>query len=104
MEILQQEASLRKDLCDFEGVFDITNPVYGKQPSAIFQELQADGVRFPLHEVYHEYLFMRLFVHFIVTRLQLAREWVVEEGRGGEELGLVDGLLKVWWKRAYQYV
>ncbi len=102
MAALQTQHRLRKDLCDFEQVFDCTAPVYGKKASAIFQELgPADGKFAVPTESYHEHLFMRLWMHFVVTRLQLVRDLV--EGHA-DEVALVDAQLKQWWKRAYEYM
>eukprot|EP00624_Nannochloropsis_granulata_P001241 evm.model.NODE_16004_length_14985_cov_28.142208.4 len=109
MEALKNEPALRKDVCDFEQVFNCAGLAYGQRPSAVFADLI--DPRFPVVETYHEHAFLRLFVQFVVTRLQMLRGLVVEEGgkegkKGGmeEEVAVLDLYLKMWWRRARAYL
>ena len=99
---------LRKAFCDFEAAMacgDRAQHVYGKTPGAVFMELCGDGGGSAAVDAYDEHIFLRLFFLFVGARLQVVREMVMREGgERGEEVGLVDGLLKVWVARAYDYI
>lgn len=102
--------ALRKAYCDFEAVWacgDSAQLVYGKRPAAVFAELvgkEKDATAAAAAaavETYDERIFLRLFVVFAVTRLQLARQMAAGDA---EVVALVDGLLKPWVARAYDYI
>jgi hypothetical protein len=100
---------LRKAFCDFEAVMacgDASQLVYGKAPAAVFTELRGDAAA--AVEVYDEHIFLRLFMLFVNARLHSVREMLLagvgEQEGAEEEVALVDGLLKAWVARAYDYI
>lgn len=96
MKTLEKDAELRKDLMEYETVLDPTAMVYGKKPSAIFLELI--DPRFPATEEYDQIVFMRQFVGYAVTRLQLVRDLIPSKCM------LLENELKAWVNRAYDYM
>lgn len=104
MKKVNEAPALRKDFCDFEKVWSCVDVVYGRRPSAIFADLI--DPRFPVVHTYHQHIFLRLFMHYAVTRLQLLRDMVMEKSGGPdvEEVGLVDTFLKFWLQRAPAYL
>lgn len=108
---LAAKPQLRKAFCDFEAAMaggDASQHVYGKRPGPVFAELVQGGEG--AVEVYDEYVFLRLFMLFVATRLQMVQGWVMaeESGRGeGEEevvAFVTNVLLKPWVTRAYDYI
>jgi hypothetical protein len=95
---LQHSNDMRHDLITFEEMLDPTAVYYRSKPSARFPEL--DDPAFPLRE-YDEIRFMRHFVAFTVTRLQLIRDLCAETAK---ERDVVNQHLRAWCQRAGQYL
>jgi hypothetical protein len=98
MRALRQQEEMRKDLVGFEEALDPTAVLYNKKPSPQFPELLDPS--FPSTE-YDEINFMRHFVAFAVTRLQLVREQCTA---GSVEKDLVSHCLRAWCVRAMDYM